>query len=147
MIKNSKVLFDMDGTIADLYNVNDWLNKLQDSDASVFAEAKPLVDINAFKAYLRDMKTLGHSVEISTWLPKNATNQYKKAVIKAKAEWLVKYGIMELLDAVNYLDYGVDKSQGVSDIIYDDSDEVLLNFKGVSKSNILLYDVLKAYCK
>ena len=38
------VWFDMDGTIADFYSVDNWLEKIINEDTSPYAEAKPLFD-------------------------------------------------------------------------------------------------------
>ena len=43
------IYFDMDGTIANLYGVIDWLPKLHNSDASPYMEAKPLVEVGEFQ--------------------------------------------------------------------------------------------------
>ncbi len=141
----TKVLFDMDGTIADLYNVKDWLQKLESSDTSVFSDAKPLVKIKSFKSYLKNLKEQGFKVEVTTWLPKNATKEYEQAVANAKKEWLQKYGILELLDNVNYLSYGIDKSQTENDFIFDDDDKVLNTFKGKGFHPRVLQAILKTY--
>ena len=48
------VYFDMDGTIANLYNVEGWESKLRAEDASPYADASPLrVPIWACKASVR----------------------------------------------------------------------------------------------
>ena len=40
------IFFDMDGTIADFYNVPNWLLKLRNNDASPYEEAVPLLRLN-----------------------------------------------------------------------------------------------------
>ena len=40
------VYFDMDGTIADLYGAKDWLPRLRAYDAKIYAEARPLCNMN-----------------------------------------------------------------------------------------------------
>ena len=40
------ICFDMDGTIADLYNVPNWLPKLRAEDASPYEDAAPIYDMN-----------------------------------------------------------------------------------------------------
>ena len=39
------LVFDMDGTIADLYAVNDWKNKLNSSNPTPYMEAEPMWDM------------------------------------------------------------------------------------------------------
>ena len=40
------IWFDMDGTIANLYGVDNWLDKLIAEDATPYAEAKPLLNMS-----------------------------------------------------------------------------------------------------
>ena len=49
------IYLDMDGTIADLYGDPNWLAKLEASDASVYANARPLVH---FSTLARDRKSV-----------------------------------------------------------------------------------------
>ena len=44
------VYFDMDGTIADLYGAKDWLPRLRAYDAKIYAEARPLCNMNTLAA-------------------------------------------------------------------------------------------------
>ncbi len=46
------ICFDMDGTIADLYNVPNWLERLQAEDATPYLEAKPLWDMECLNNIL-----------------------------------------------------------------------------------------------
>lgn len=40
-----KIIWDMDGTIADLYNVPNWLQKVRTYDVTPYAEAAPMWDM------------------------------------------------------------------------------------------------------
>lgn len=55
------ICFDMDGTIADLYAVPNWLDKLRAEDASPYADA-PAVLIDDNKK-VRDGWHLGESID------------------------------------------------------------------------------------
>ena len=46
------IIFDMDGTIADLYSVNNWLDKLRAFDVTPYKNAKPLYDMEILKLVL-----------------------------------------------------------------------------------------------
>ena len=46
------IFWDMDGTIADLYNVPNWLDKLRAEDTSPYREAKPLFSRRGRGRYL-----------------------------------------------------------------------------------------------
>ena len=52
------IYFDMDGTIADLYGVENWLPKLRAEDASPYAEATPLTDMENLQLLLAILQNL-----------------------------------------------------------------------------------------
>lgn len=85
------ICFDMDGTIADLYAVPNWLDKLRAEDASPYAEAAPMWDMKALREVLLKLIDKGYEIRIISWLSKDSTEEYKTAVRKAKREWLEKY--------------------------------------------------------
>lgn len=45
------IWFDLDGTLADLYGVDNWLGKLRSEDATPYEDATPLVN-------MRDLENL-----------------------------------------------------------------------------------------
>ena len=42
-----RICFDMDGTIADLYGVENWLDNLIAENVKPYAEAKPMLNLSA----------------------------------------------------------------------------------------------------
>ena len=56
------IYFDMDGTIADLYGVEDWLDKLKNEDASPYAEATPLLNFRKFAKLLNAVQRRGYEI-------------------------------------------------------------------------------------
>ena len=60
----STIYFDMDGTIADLYNVDNWLGKLEKEDFSPYEVAKPLIDVEKFSDILIKLKDKGYKIGI-----------------------------------------------------------------------------------
>ena len=42
-MKRKIVYLDMDGTIADLYGINNWLERLRDEDSTIFTECETLI--------------------------------------------------------------------------------------------------------
>ena len=50
------IYFDMDGTIADLYNVENWLPKLRAEDASPYVEAEIMVDASELQCIFQSCK-------------------------------------------------------------------------------------------
>ena len=59
-----RIWFDMDGTIADLYGVTDWLPMLRAYDPTPYAIAKPLVNLSRLARTLNRLQALGHEIGI-----------------------------------------------------------------------------------
>ena len=70
------IFFDMDGTIADLYGVENWLDYLIASDALPYEIAKPLIRLNALARILNRLQKQGYKVGVISWLAKNSNTDY-----------------------------------------------------------------------
>lgn len=103
--------FDMDGTIADLYHVDNWLDKLRSEDASPYMEAKPMWDMRELNAVLMLLLKEGHEVRVISWLAKDSTPAYKEAVRQAKREWLKKWDFPA--ERIHLIAYGATKADSV----------------------------------
>lgn len=124
----AKVLvFDMDGTIADLYGVEGWLTDLRTENTRPYTEAKPLYDMNVLNDLLEVFKMCGWRVAVTTWLAKDSTKEYENAVRKAKLEWLEKYNFP--YDEIHLVKYGTTKANctrriGGYQVLVDDNEQV-----------------------
>lgn len=87
----SMICFDMDGTIADLYAVEGWLDMLRAYDPTPYAVAEPMWDMASLADVLNILRDCGVEIHIITWLSKDTTAEYDKAVRTAKREWLDRY--------------------------------------------------------
>lgn len=85
------ICFDMDGTIADLYSVPNWLDKLRAEDSSPYSDATPMWDMKELRKVLLLLISKGWEVRVISWLSKDSNESYKNGVRKAKLEWLAKY--------------------------------------------------------
>lgn len=124
-----EIIFDMDGTIADLYGVPDWLPKLRNEDTSPYREAKPLYDMRVLTALLRTMQELGWKISIVSWGAMNATKEYNRETKKAKLDWLTRHNFP--YDTVHVVKYGTPKQNFINaelSILVDDNDEVRASF-------------------
>ena len=72
------IWFDMDGTIADLYNVENWLPKLRSYDPSPYAEAKVMWNMSLLARYLNKLQKLGYWIGIISWASKDSTKEYDR---------------------------------------------------------------------
>jgi len=103
------ICFDMDGTIADLYGVEDWLAKLRAEDASPYEDAAPLVDMDKLNEICALLQKAGWEIQIITALSKGASPEYKKAIRAAKKAWLEKWGFV--YDHFHGVDYKTPKCE------------------------------------
>lgn len=78
------IFFDMDGTLFDLYGVPDWLPRLRAEDASPYIEAAPLLNLQNLGETLQTLQNNGVRIGVISWLSKDATATYKKAIRRAK---------------------------------------------------------------
>lgn len=129
------IYFDMDGTIANLYGVVDWLPKLRAEDASPYAEAMPLIDMENLQLLLAILQNRGYKIGIISWLAKNSSKAYDKSVRKAKIEWLRAMLPEIQFDEMHIVKYGTRKDYVAKDkngIIFDDDERVRKNWRGES---------------
>lgn len=128
------IYFDMDGTIANLYEVENWLPKLINSDPTPYEEAKPMIDMNDLSNLLKNLQSKGVKIGIVSWLAKNSTKEYDKAVRTAKRNWL-KENIYITFDEIHIVKYGTRKDYIVRDkmgILFDDELNNRNNWRGLA---------------
>ena len=75
------IYFDMDGTIANLYGVENWLEKIINEDASLYIEALPLLKLNVLARLLNNLQKKGWVIGIVSWLAKNSSENYDIEVV------------------------------------------------------------------
>ena len=124
---NKTLVFDMDGTIADLYGVDGWLEMLRNEDATPYRVARPLYDMKVLTAMLTILQAKGWRVVVTTWLAKGSSKRYDALVREAKLEWLDKMNFP--YDEIHLVKYGTTKANctrhhGGFQILIDDNDKV-----------------------
>ena len=127
MAENKTLVFDMDGTIADLYGVKNWLEDLKAENPRPYEIARPLYDMNALNALLDIFKLQGWKIVVTTWLSKNSSKDYDRLVREAKLAWLEKYNFP--YDEIHLVKYGTTKANctrknGGFQVLVDDNDKV-----------------------
>ena len=101
------IYFDMDGTVADLYGVENWLHKLRTYDPTPYIDAKPLCDMRALNKVCTALINGGYTIGIITWLSKDSTPEYDELVASAKMEWAQYY--MPFINEFHAIPFGVPK--------------------------------------
>jgi len=124
---NKTLVFDMDGTIADFYGVNGWLDYLKAENTTPYEIAEPLYNMVYLVALLTILKNQGWKIVVTTWLAKGGTKEYNDRTRKAKLEWLEKYNFP--YDEIHLVKYGTTKANctrkiGGYQILIDDNEKV-----------------------
>lgn len=124
----TKALYlDMDGTIADLYNEADWLTKIRNEVPNLFRNLKPLYELNRLHNLFNLLMDDGWNIEVITWTPMGATEDYHNLVATEKAEWIAEY--LPMITKVHALKYGEPKQKAIIkramlEVLADDNTEV-----------------------
>lgn len=127
MVDNKVLVFDMDGTIADLYGVDNWLEDLRAENPRPYEMANPLYDMGALNSLLKIFKANGWKIVVTTWLAKGSTKEYDRLVREAKLAWLEKYAFP--YDEIHLVKYGTTKANctrrlGGFQVLIDDNEAV-----------------------
>ena len=141
------IYFDMDGTIANLYGVENWLEKIINEDASLYTDATPLVKMNVLARLLNKLQKNGYIIGIVSWLAKNSTKNYDIEVTKAKVNWLNTHLASVNFDEVKIVPYGTPKEEVVNfpnGILFDDETPNRTNWIGNAFDETEILTVLKA---
>ena len=124
---NRTLVFDMDGTIANLYGVENWLADLRTYNPRPYIVAEPMYDMETLVMLLEVLKCQGWRIAVTSWLSMESTTEYDKAVRVAKREWLEKYNFP--FDEIHLVKYGTTKANctrhlGGYQILVDDNEKV-----------------------
>lgn len=154
------LVFDMDGTIADLYGVENWLSLLKEENTLPYEKAVPMYNMEEMRETLLKLKKCGYLIAVTTWLSKESSVEYKKAVTEVKRTWLesfsfpfdffhaVQYGTCKRYPTSPRKQYKKGHFYPIEQILFDDSQEVRNDWQkwhgtavDASKENIL--EILK----
>jgi hypothetical protein len=86
-----EIWFDMDGTIANLYEVEGWLDYLMREDVFPYAHAGTLGNFSLLARLLNRLQAKGWKIGIISWTSKNGSESYNLAVEMAKRAWLARH--------------------------------------------------------
>lgn len=124
--------FDMDGTIADLYAVEGWLEDLRNDKVEPYKKAKGCGNLSYLARLLNKIKRLGYEINIISWGSKDASEEYLERIKEAKIEWLRRHLKSVDFNNIFVISYGEPKSNCCGGILFDDSEEVRKSWKGIS---------------
>lgn len=140
------IFFDMDGTIANLYAVENWLEMLRAFDETPYKEAKVMLNMSLLARLLNRVQAIGYKIEIISWLSKCPNDEYDEKVTSAKIQWLNAHLTSVKWDKINIVAYGTPKSNFIhedKDILFDDEKPNRENWQGVAYEPAEIIRVLK----
>lgn len=131
-----KIYLDMDGTIANLYEQKNWLERLQKEDTTIFLECQPLI---LESELLRLFPPKYYEIIILSMTPYNCSKEYHNQVIEQKNQWLDIH--FPLLKKRIYKKYGNNKNlkNSANAILIDDNETIRNTFKGIAFNPIDLW--------
>ena len=141
------IYFDMDGTIANLYGVENWLENLRAENPAPYEKALPLLKLNQLAKILNNLQKKGWSIGIVSWLSKNSSENYDLEVTKAKNKWLKSHLKSVKFDEIKIVPYGTPKEKIVNfpkGILFDDELKNRENWKGKAFDEKNILEILKA---
>jgi hypothetical protein len=140
----------MDGTIVDLYGVDNWLGKLRSEDFSPYEIAKPLVDLKELSCLLNELQDMGSKIGIITWGSKFSSEKFVEKVKIAKEQWLHNNMPDVKFDEFVVMDYSCNKASSAEDpfgILFDDDKFVRAFWPGASYPPEYIFPVLRKLLK
>ena len=122
-----KIYFDMDGTVYNLYGIENWLPKLRNEESGVYVEGEPLVDMEELAEVCMSLIAKGYQIGIITWLTMGASEEYCERTTKEKREWAKLF--MPYVSEFYAQEYGTPKQYAPAKrakemILVDDNKEV-----------------------
>lgn len=118
-----EIWFDMDGTIANLYAVEGWLDYLINEDVFPYAKAATMLNFSLFARLLNKLQADGWKIGIISWTSKKGSEEYNLAVELAKRAWLTKHLASVEWDEIRIVRYGTNKYiECGGGILFDDEE-------------------------
>ena len=140
------IYFDMDGTIADLYGVEDWLPRLRSCDPTPYTVAEPLLRLSTLARLLNKLQRNGYRLGIISWGSMNAPDFYDEAVAAAKLFWLNRHLPSVVCDEIHITAYGIPKHETADEpngILFDDNEGIRNAWTGTAYDVDNIIEILK----
>lgn len=114
-----RIYLDMDGTIANLYGEENWLEDILNGRTTPYENARRMVEENVLLGLIKKGYTLG----IISWTCKGGSKEFNKRTRLAKIEWLKKNFPNVEFEEIHVVKYGTPKHYLVKNGILVDDEE------------------------
>jgi arsenate reductase-like glutaredoxin family protein len=125
MKKVKMICFDMDGTIADLYGVPNWLQGLRSFNPTPYEQAEPMWDMEELNKVLEMLQAQGIEIRVISWLSKDSNRRYNEQVRQAKRNWLKKQNFV--CNNVHLVKYGTTKANCIRKYLAENELAILID--------------------
>ena len=124
---NTTICFDMDGTIADFYGVENWLDALRSYSDRPYREAAPMMNFSVLARQLNAAQRKGAKLVIISWASKCCNPVFFADICMAKRNWLAEHLPSVHWDEVHIVPYGTNKAEicgvdGENFFLFDDEE-------------------------
>ena len=140
------IYFVMDGTNANFYGVENWLDYLINNDPTPYRVAQPLVNMNSLARLLNRLQAEGWHIGIVSWLSKSGTAEYNEVVTATKVEWLNRHLHSVHWNEIKIVPYGTPKQEVANvagGILFDDETPNRNNWIGTAYDVQNIIEILK----
>ena len=118
------IWFDLDGTIADLYAVEGWLEMLRNFETTPYEMAQPMLRMSTLARQLNAVQRKGYGIGIISWCSKESTAEYDNRIAEAKRAWLAQHLPSVHWDDIEIVPYGTPKHEVCgSGFLFDDEEK------------------------
>lgn len=124
---NKALVFDLDGSIVDLYGVGTWLEDILVENPRPYIIAKPLYNMTILNEIVNKLKEKGWKIVVTSWLAKGSSKKYDEKVRKAKINWLKSVNFP--YDEIHLVKYGTTKANCTRNfkgfqVLIDDNEKI-----------------------
>lgn len=143
-----EIWFDMDGTIANLYAVEGWLEYLIAENTFPYENAETMGNFSLLARLLNRLQANGWKIGIISWTSKNGSEMYNLAVEVAKRAWLAKHLPSVEWDEIKVVRYGTNKYMTCGGgILFDDEEGNRKAWQDESYTPDRIVEILKKLAK
>ena len=138
--------FDMDGTIADFYNVPNWLSLIRAFDTTPYEVARLMIHRTWLTRQLNRLQASGYRLRIISWSSKDSTPEFDEAVRIAKMNWLATQLPAVHWDEIYVVPYGTPKhliGAEPGGILFDDNESIRHQWGDMAFDENEIYTILK----
>lgn len=130
-LSNVAILFDMDGTLGDFYNVPNWLEEVRSFSTHPYEVAKPMWDTYKLSHLLSKCIERGAIIKIVSWCSKESNKRFDDRTRTAKLKWLRDNHIPYTSYRITHYGYPKEycRIKCRRNILVDDNREIRKNFR------------------